>query len=322
MTKAAEKGKELVAINALVAKDVFADGGVEGLIKTVKDIAQPKEDADTKEGREERRSMAYNIARTKKGIDDLGKDYVADLKKVTKDIDVKRKMWRDTMELLQDEVRKPLTDYENKEKERISAHQTNMEAMRSLMAYDYEPTSEDVEKRIASVSKLAALDYEEFSEQATTVADNSSGRLAEKLAHVIKSEEQAAELEKLRLEKAEQERLAAEEKIRQEERDRIASEAAQQEAVDHVSESDAVIATMPTGAGKTGSIEPELHGNKKTITSAEAESEPCPSREYKKKINNNIVTALVEEAMITDNAAKAIVTAIVQGKIPNVMITY
>ena len=70
---------------------------------------------DTAAGRETIKSAAYQVARTKTAVDDLGKDLVADVKKQVAAIDARRKVWRDEMDRLRDAVRKPLTDYETAE---------------------------------------------------------------------------------------------------------------------------------------------------------------------------------------------------------------
>lgn len=312
-----EEGTQLIAIDALKAKEVFSEKGVPALIEKVKKHVKEatKLDPNTPEGREERRSLAYKIARTKTGVDNIGKDYVGELKKITTAIDSRRKHWRDTMDDIQAAVRQPLTEYETKEKERIGGHQTAIQQMRDLMAYDYEPTSEDVEKRIAQIEVINQRDFEEFKEQAQTVADNASGRLSEKLAAVIKAEHDAKELEELRQAKIEQDKKDNEERIRQEERDRIAAANAKPQTTPA-----APVESVPEQAQGTlveSAIDKTTQVYGHTRTTADDEE-----RERKRQVNMKIAQHLVDSCMLSENAAKAVVIEIARGNVPNTTINY
>lgn len=304
------ENNKLVAIDQLDPKIVFAEDGVTQLLEKVKGLAKPKLDANTDEGREERRTLAAQIARTKTGVDSMGKDYVSELKKVTKVIDMRRLAWRNEMDALKIAVRQPLTDFENTEKARKQGHLDGMQAMRDLMVYDYEPDSADVEKRITKVTELAARDYEEFAEQAQTVADNASGRLGEKLAAVIKAEADAAELAQLRkaqAEQAEKDRIAAIEKA--------AEERAAQKVQDELNAANA----------RAAAAEAKVNSPAADSTPPAAPQEDpkqVDNQAHKRKINQSIVQHLVDSCMLSNSAAMAVVVEIARGKVPNTAITY
>ena len=296
--------QQLVVLEDLNAKDVFSDDGVEKLLEKVKAFAKTKLDENTPAGREERRSLANKIARTKVGVDELGKDYVADLKAITKEIDGKRKVWRDTMDDLKIAIRKPLTDFENAEKARVEGHQSAIQHIRELASFDYAPKSDEVEKRIELVTKLFVRDFQEFAEQAKTFIENTTGALREQLAHAIKAEEDAAELEEMRAYKAEQlekERLA---KIQKEADER--AEAKAQAELD--------------AANRRAEIA------EKKVAEATTPSQETPpvadEKEHKRKINNAIVQHLVGSCTLSESSAKAVVSEIATGKVPNVKINY
>lgn len=309
-------GTELLSLEALKPEEVFKGEGVKGLLETVKKQIVFKHEPDTEEGREERRSLAYKIARTKTGVDNMGKDYVAKIKAVASVIDEKRRDWRQEMESLQDEVRRPLTEYEEKEKARIAGHQDSIQKMRDLMNFDYEPGSADIEARIEEVTEIGGRNYEEFAAQADTVKENTLGRLSEKLAHAIKVEEQAKELEDLRkkqTEQAEKDRIAEAERqaeARAKEKAQADIDAANQRAAD--AEKRAAQATADA----------EAEAEKKRNAEAEEEKRRAADKEHKRGVNKKILDALVDECMITESAAKAVITAIVSGKVPNTKITY
>jgi hypothetical protein len=295
-----EDQKELISLETLKPDVIFKnEESIQKLIDQLKKVAVPKLDANTDEGREERRSLAYKIAQTKTGVDGLGKDYVADLKKVTKAIDERRAKWRKDIEEYQHEVRLPLTEYENKEKERKHNHNLGLQNMRDTMNFDFEPDAAAVGERIAMLEKYYNRNYEEFSDQAKTVYENAEGRLGEKLASVIKAEEDAAELERLRKEKEEFEREKERAEIRaQAERDAAAKYAPQ--------------STPPTDP--LDNIAPPQQD------SLDIQVQNVQPENSQRERNRAIVKAMVEHCMISESAAKAIVTAILKNQIPHTFI--
>lgn len=84
-------------------------------------------DLSTKKGRDAIASMAHKVARSKTYIDNAGKDLVAELKALPKQIDESRRLVRERLDALKDEVRRPLTEWEA-EQERIKAEEA-MNAM-------------------------------------------------------------------------------------------------------------------------------------------------------------------------------------------------
>lgn len=310
-----QESKDLIKIEVLDPQVVFKGNGIDDLISQVKSRIKYEHDENTPEGREERRSLAYTIARTKTAVDTIGKDYVAELKKVTTAIDGKRRTWRDTMEALQETVRKPLTEYENKEKQRIAAHQANIQTMRDAMNLDYEPTVYDVEQTIERVRKIADNDFEEFSDQAKTVAENTIGRLGEKLAHLLHLEEQAKELAELKRKEAERQK--------QEEIERIKREAAEEERrkIQREQEETQKAAEAPAQDPEPAP-QAEPAPEKVEPKNAPEDYAVDANKEYKRKVNRAIVQSLMDECLLSESAAQEIVKTVALGKIPNMQINY
>lgn len=69
-------------------------------------------DVTTDKGRKEIASQAHKVAQSKVAIDKVGAALVKPLKEQAKVIDDQRKRYKDTLDELKEEVRKPLTDYE------------------------------------------------------------------------------------------------------------------------------------------------------------------------------------------------------------------
>jgi hypothetical protein len=108
---------QLITIDSNDALELFTD---ETKLKELIFIATLKTrtlipDVFTEKGRKDIASMAYSVARTKTYLDSIGKDLVSHYKEIPKKIDSVRKFARDSLDLLRDEVRKPLDKWENEQ---------------------------------------------------------------------------------------------------------------------------------------------------------------------------------------------------------------
>ncbi|WP_334368673.1 hypothetical protein [Escherichia coli] len=182
-------------------------------------------DVSTRKGRDAIASMAHKVARSKTYIDNAGKDLVAELKALPKQIDESRRIVRERLDALKDEVRKPLTDWENAESARKDALQQRLADLRAIADVidsvgNYLPSVE-IQQRIES-AKAVALDdsWHEVAAEAGVAKDATIQQLEAALIVAKQREHEAAELERLRKE--------AEEKARQEREENIRREAAEQ----------------------------------------------------------------------------------------------
>ncbi|KFC86054.1 hypothetical protein [Hafnia alvei] len=262
---------DLVVIEKTNALAVFTsqeqlDPLIEAIEKEARSLVP---DLSTKKGRDAIASMARKVARSKTYIDNAGKDLVAELKALPKQIDESRRLVRERLDALKDEVRRPLTEWEA-EQERIKAEEA-MNAMHAealvmnenidlQRAIQYESDHEmallmnekiDREREEArQKAEQAKREHEErikreAEEKARREADEAAKReieaaaarerealLAKELAERERIEsEQRAEREKQEaLAKAERERIAAEEKAKCEKEEAIQRERAAAEA--------------------------------------------------------------------------------------------
>ena len=120
---------DLVVIEKTNALAVFTsqeqlDPLIEAIEKEARSLVP---DLSTKKGRDAIASMAHKVARSKTYIDNAGKDLVAELKALPKQIDESRRLVRERLDALKDEVRRPLTEWEAKQ-ERLKAEEA-MNAM-------------------------------------------------------------------------------------------------------------------------------------------------------------------------------------------------
>ena len=218
---------DLVVIEKQNAMAVFTtkeqlDPIIEAIEKEARSLVP---DVSTRKGRDAIASMAHKVARSKTYIDNAGKDLVAELKALPKQIDESRRVVRERLDALKDEVRKPLTDWENAESARKEALQQRLTDLRAIAdvidsAGNYLPSVE-IQRRIES-AKAVALDdsWEEVATEAGVTKDATIQQLEAALTVAKQREHEAAELERLRKE--------AEEKARQEREENIRREAAEQ----------------------------------------------------------------------------------------------
>jgi len=186
---------DLVVIEKKNAMAVFTNNDqLDPLIEAIeKEARSLVPDVTTKKGRDAIASMAHKVARSKTYIDNAGKDLVAELKALPKQIDESRRVVRERLDALKDEVRRPLTEWEA-EQERIKAE----EAMNAMHA-------EALEMNIKFDQELAAK-FEADHEMALLMDKDIDRERADK----------AAEAERQRIAREEEIKRQAEEKAKRE----------------------------------------------------------------------------------------------------------
>lgn len=194
--------------------------GIDILLEKVrKEAASEVPDLTTKKGRDRIASLAYKVSKTKTLVDDYGKELVAEEKKRLALIDADRKKWRDECDKLRDEIRKPLTDWEQAESDRVQRHKDAIQQLRGLAPQAMGANSETIIGLIAQAESVTLGDHwQEFSAEAGKAKDETLALLRLDLQRRQQHESEQAELARLREEAARRE---------QEDRDRrIAEEAA------------------------------------------------------------------------------------------------
>jgi len=232
---------QLVVIEPTSAVALFTEGeGVEAMLADIrKQATSLVPDLSTAKGRKEIASIAFSVAKTKTYLDGFGKELTDKYKEIPKRIDANRKLIRDTLDALKDEVRAPLTQYEAAEEARVAALQSRLARLNELgSSASIEIAAADLQVMLQEVEQNALDDsWQELLPQATVAKELATKRLGEALAARQKYEAEQAELEQLRQKQAEQDRIdrerliaeqAAEQARREEEnRQRLEREAAQ-----------------------------------------------------------------------------------------------
>lgn len=305
-------------------------------------------DVSTKEGISQIKTAARQIASVKKKVDDLGKTVVAELKALPKIIDKNRADFRERMELLQEEIRRPVTDIEERQKaiddikgthfacaacnsQELAAKIEELETQRAavtaevwkeayeevLKAFDAEigalsTMKSAAEKREEDARRLAELEAKQ-AEADRIIREQKIKEEAERKAREEAEARAAAEKARLEREKAEAERKAAEaERARQEAEERARREAMQREQ--EMAQAQARMAQEPAPAAPAAPAQ-----------------KPSKWTPEMKAVNNDIVkaiAAIIAERLqgFTANgyevAAREIVKAIVNNKINHLSVRY
>ena len=299
-----ESTAALVTIKPNTVLQVFTEGGhIDPILQAIADeVRKFKADPYTEKGRKEIASMAFKVARTKTYLDGLGKDLVADMKELPKKVDASRKVVRDFLDALKDEVRQPLDQWEA-EQERIAAERKAKEDAEAL-AKEIEFTHE--------IALLLNADYDRKKVEAAAAAEQARLEREDQLRREgeARARQEAQEREqaaKDAQERAERQQAEAEERAKDAE---ARAEQAKKEADDRAEQA-AVEAQQRERA------------RAEAVARAEAEAKAAKERdmEHRRKINGAILAAIVATG-IPEDQAKELVKAMAQGKIPHVSIAY
>lgn len=313
-------------------------------------------DISTAKGRDNIRSIAAKLAKSKTALDKMGKELTEEQRAIVTSVNTERARAWDRMQALQDDIRKPLTDWENAEKERVGKHEARLTEIEQFPVFMGEPSSSAVQQRIDGLKNFEGIEWEEFKDRAEKLLIIVAKSLSDILVSARKRESDVAELESLRA--AEQARLRAEreakiaenarveaERLAQETAAKLAAQvkedaeaAAQRERAAHEradkAESLRVEAEKQSELDKAAAVELAALAERSRIAAEqEAERKAVAAREadieHKKKINNAalvpilaVIHAVQSDEFTADEAAKKLIVMIVKGEIPNVKIMY
>jgi len=209
----AHKTAELAVINTQNAVQIFTAGGLDAVLNDIEaKVRAIPLDPSTAEGREEIRSVAYKVVRAKTTLDAEGKKLTEGWREATKKVNDERKRSLERLDKLAEEVRRPLTEFENKERLRVAAHEEALRDITGLhaMIAAYPDMSLDllVEHQRDLANMLPGYEWEEFSQRAHLARTEAEKYIATRLEARKKYEVEQEELTRLR--KAEAERIQRE----------------------------------------------------------------------------------------------------------------
>ena len=301
------------------------DGGINSIIEQITTQAREKArnlGAETPKGRKELASIAYSVSKTKTWLDEQGKNLVSEAKSKIKVVDNERKAVRDQLDLLRDEIRKPVTDFEDAERKLIE----NANKIKNFCESLKTPTDEfgnllssaQIKTRLDSVNEII-IDDNQYQAELKDIVELTQLWLKNLLHSVDEQEKQAEEIKRIQAEEAakaaEAERIARDERIAFEaaERERKAAEA---EIAKVQKEAEQVIENERKRIEQERQSEKLEQERKAAIEKARSED-----KENRRTINRKALEAFIENN-IEAEVAKSVLKLIVNCKIPNVSIQY
>jgi len=281
-------------------------------------------DLTTDKGRKAIASRAFKVARTKTFLDGIGKDEVARLKELPRLVDAGRKALRDGLDQLADQIRKPLTEWED----RRDVLQKRLAIIQNTPASLFNADCVAIRSSIETVTALDPAGFEEFAGEAETTRRLTLATLQEMLEKREKWEADQAELQRLREEKEAREKSEREEALRKEgeERARKTAEAAalaaqpptQAPAPQTATDQQAhppVPAPAPAQSAAVANLNADLEHRRARNREALADLADA-------LVLANIFTKDDEGRQAAETTAKAVLTAIVTGKVRHLAIAY
>ncbi|WP_100098201.1 hypothetical protein [Klebsiella pneumoniae] len=318
---------DLVVIEKKNAMAVFTNNDqLDPLIEAIeKEARSLVPDVTTKKGRDAIASMAHKVARSKTYIDNAGKDLVAELKALPKQIDESRRVVRERLDALKDEVRRPLTEWEA-EQDRIKAEEA-MNALHVEALAMNEDFDRQLAARIESDHEMALLMNDAFDrEQADKAAEAERQRIAreEEIKRLAeeKAKREAAEQAQREIDAAaarEREAILAKERAEREQRE--AAERAERE------KQAAVEAERRKAQEEADRIRREAEQREQARLDEEKRKADEQARreadvKHRKAVGVEVVKALLANTSLTRDQAIEVLTAVKDGRIPHTGISY
>lgn len=285
---------DLVVIEKSSAMAVFTNNEqLDPIIEKIeKEARSLVPDVSTKKGRDAIASMAHKVARSKTYIDNAGKDLVAELKALPKQIDESRRIARERLDALKDEVRRPLTEWEA-EQERIKAEEAA------------KIKAEEDRKKFESDHEIALLMNDAFDRE---LAEKKAEEERQRVAHEEELKRQAAEQAKREAEEKAAAELAA---AKKREEDAIAARALAELLAKQAQER----AEQEAEAKEAARLEEE-----KRIADEKAKRES--DVKHRKAVGTEIVNALTANTSISREQAIEVLKALMDGLVPRTQINY
>ncbi|MEN4542872.1 hypothetical protein [Pantoea agglomerans] len=351
---------EVISITEDQAPTLYVENGLDQYLEKIRQAVNETPDLTTKKGRDRIASLAAKVSRSKTAIEKPGRDYLKRLKEQPKVIEAELRRFTTECDRIRDETRQPLTEWENAEKAREDALKQRIAELRALADVvdamgNYLP-SEDINARLTTAKSVTLDDtWQEMATEAGVAKDATVQRLELSLAEAKKREDAAAELERLRKEQETEaqrrrdeqlKREAAEEATRQaelkaqQEREAAAKREADLKAEAARIEQQRIDAERRAEQEKTDAMaraerekQEAIDAERRRAAEAEASrlaeekriaeetARRSADREHRRLINQQAITDLVS-AGLTDEQAKACITAIVMGKVQAVTINY
>jgi colicin import membrane protein len=311
--------QELIPVNSINVPELFTNRQlVEALLAKIDQKAREHEpDLSTQASRKRIASNAYLVSQSKTFLDGLGKDFVAERKAELKETDSLRKLIRDTLDALRDEVRKPLTDFEEAEAARLEA-----ERAEAVYLQDWEDAlaEDDLFNRRREIErKEAEIARQEAERKAKEEAERIERERKEREARIAKEAAERAEKEAAeRIAKAESDRLEAIEKAKRD------AELAEQRRIEAEKQAERDRRQAIKDSEDKARREAEQKERERLAAEAaeKAEAERKARNKAHRKAVNDAALVCFENQGIDTETAKEVIRLIASGLIDYITVNY
>lgn len=328
----------IIEIAPDLAPSIYVENGLDKFLAQIRDGVNEVPDLSTAKGRARIASLASQVSRSKTAVEKPGRDYLKRLKEQPKVVEAELRRFVNECDQLRDEVRRPLTEWEDAEKARTEALQQRLVDLRALSDVidtggNYLPSA-DIQARIQE-AKSVVLDesWQERAAEAGVAKDSTIQQLEASLVVAQKREHEAAELERLRKEAEEKARLEREEAIRREaaEQAKRDAEAKAQAEIDAAArrEAEARAAAEKAEQEKNAAIAAERRRQEEAEAArlaeqkliSDEETRRAADKEHRRTINRQVIADLVAQGIPTEWAEKCLVS-FASGKVSGQTIKY
>lgn len=331
----------LAKIDNLKPEEVFKPGHMDTLLMAIREeaLAEAKLlDISTDAKRKALKSLAFRVVKSRTYIEGLHKAYTQAEKKRLATVDAEKRRICEILQGIEDEVRAPLTEWENKEKARVQAHEDAIAAIKESPAYGQTETVAELEQRLVWLEAQRERDWEEWRIAAERAIDDEVERMEGLLAAAKTREAERLELEKLRAEsakRAEQERIETAAKAAREQAEREAKQREEQAALDAAAELARVERERVAAEQRVKDAEERAKRDAEAAVEAERQRVAAETERKRKEDEARAADEKHREMVIQEAQAglfdlggmslahtRIIVEAIASGKIPHVSIQF
>ncbi|WP_431642442.1 hypothetical protein [Enterobacter mori] len=332
----------IIEIAPDLAPSIYVENGLDKFLEQIREGVNEVPDLSTDKGRKRIASLAAQVSRSKTAVEKPGRDYLKRLKEQPKVVEAELRRFVTECDQLRDEVRRPLTEWEDAEKARTEALQQRLVDLRALSdvidaAGNYLPSA-DIQSRIQEAKSVVLDDsWQERAAEAGVAKDSTIQQLEASLAVAQKREHEAAELERLRKEAEEKARLEREEAIRLEAAEKATRDAeakakaeidaaARREASEKARAEEAERQRIETEKRATREKEEAVAAERRRQEEeqqriADEEARRAADKEHRRTINRQAIADLIESGLSQEMAEKALI-AIASGKVSAISIKY
>jgi colicin import membrane protein len=322
-------GSALAKIDKLTPEEIFIPGTLDSILTAIKDevdrLAMGLKDMTVKANRDALRSLAMRVVKSRTFVEGQRKGLVSARKKQLADIDSEARRIASILEGIEDEVRAPLTAWEQAEKDRKAGCELILTNLQEWAKLPFGASSVYIQDTIGDVEAVDPESAQEFAHLAVTHKANTLKILGEALKVALEQEAQKAEVARLQAEAneraiRERERVAAEAAV---EREKAESARREREAVERaeMAEKRRLEAEAQAERDKEAAVEAERKRVSQVAEDARLAAEARENnKKHRQKILNESRLAMLEYGSTED--VTNILQAIADGKIPHVSIAY